>query len=135
MEKRSMTEDDKFLNALAQAFRLQEAILNATELAIFSVSPEGVITSFNKSAENLLGYRAEDLIGKANPLIFHDLDQIIKRSQDLSEQLGQTIEPVFDVFTIIAKTRDITDRNEWTFIQKDGKRFPGLLSISTLVDE
>src|SRR5688572_19635635 len=106
MEKRSLSEktiqDKKFLNALAEAFRLQEAILNATELAIVSVTPEGIITSFNRAAENLFGYQAEEVIGKTSPLIFTDLDEVIKRSHQLSAELGYTIEPVFEVFTIKA---------------------------------
>ena len=56
-------QEDKFLNALADAYRLQEAIINATDLAIISVNPEGIITSFNVAAERLLGFTAEDMIG------------------------------------------------------------------------
>ncbi len=51
-------QEDKFLNALAEAYRLQEAIIAATESAVISASPDEVITSFNKAAENLLGYSA-----------------------------------------------------------------------------
>src|SRR5688572_9006255 len=64
--------DDKFLNALADAFRLQESILNAIHLSITSTSVEGIITSMNKKAEELFGYSAEELIGKSSPFIFHD---------------------------------------------------------------
>jgi PAS domain S-box-containing protein len=139
MEKRSLSNknlpDDKFLNALAEAFRLQEAILNTTELGILSVTPEGIITSFNRAAETLLGYQADELIGKSSPLVFHDLDEIIKRSQELSEELKVPIEPVFDVFSIKPRLQKITYREEWTFIRKDNVRFPALLSVSALRDE
>lgn len=139
MEKRTIpnnyTQNDNFLNALAEAFRLQEAILNTTDLAILSVTPEGIINSFNKTAENLLGYKAEEVIGNSSPLILHDLDEVIKRSQELSKELGQVIEPVFDVFTIKPRISKTTYREEWTFTRKDGSSFPGLLSISALRDE
>lgn len=128
-------QDDKFLNALAEAFRLQEAILNTTDLAILSVTTEGVISSFNKAAENLLGYKAEEVIGKTTPIILHDLDEVIKRSQDLSKELNQVIEPIFDVFTINPRLNNNTYREEWTFVRKDGSTFPALLSVSALRDE
>lgn len=139
MEKRSLpnktTQDDKFLNALADAFRLQEAILNTTELGIISVTPEGIITTFNKAAEALLGYKAEEVIGKSNPLIFHDMDEIAKRAHQLAEELKVAIEPLYDVFTVKPRLQKITYRQEWTFIRKDGTRLPALLSISALRDE
>jgi PAS domain S-box-containing protein len=139
MEKRSLSDknipDDKFLNTLADAFRLQEAILNTTELGILSVTPEGLITSFNRAAETLLGYPADEVIGIATPLIFHDLDEMIKRSQELSEELNLPIEPVFDVFSAKPRLQKITYREEWTFIRKDNVRFPALLSVSALRDE
>jgi PAS domain S-box-containing protein len=139
MEKRSLSEksikEDKFLNALAEAFRLQEAILNTTELGILSVTPEGIITSINRAAEKLLGYTADELIGKSTPLIFHDLDEIIKRSHELSEEFNVPIEPVFDVLSIKPRLQKITYREEWTFIRKDNIRFPAMLSVSALRDE
>ena len=139
MEKRSISQniiqDEKFLNALAEAFRLQEAILNATELAIVSVTTDGIITSLNRAAENLLGYKAEEVIGKTSPLIFHDLDEVIKRSQALSEELGHLIEPVFEVFTVTLKKPGTVYRDEWTMVRKDGSRFPAMLTIAALRDD
>jgi PAS domain S-box-containing protein len=139
MEKGSLNKkdipDEKFLNALAEAFRLQETILNAAELPIVSVTPDGMITTFNKAAEKLTGYHAEELIGKCTPIIFHDLDELVKRSQQLSEELGIPIEPVFDVFNVKPKLLRVTYREEWALIRKDGSRFPALLSVSALRDD
>lgn len=139
MEKHPLDKKDisneKFLNALAEAFRLQEDILNTTELAIASVTPDGIFTTFNKASEKLLGYKAEELINKSTPIPLHDLDEIVKRAQQLSEELNVTIEPLFDVFIIKPRTQKITSREEWTLIRKDGSRFPALLSISALRDD
>lgn len=137
MEKRSLSDkciqEDKSLNALAETFRLQEAILNATGLAILSTTPEGLITSFNRSAENLLGYSSSDVIGKVTPLIFHDLNQVKQRAVEVSEELKEKIEPGFSVF--IAKAyHQKTDHNEWTLIRKDGSHFLAIVSIVALRD-
>ena len=72
--------EDKFLNALADAFRLQEAVINATELAIISTTREGIINSFNTSAEQLLGYSQHEVIDRLNALSFYDLDEVVSRT-------------------------------------------------------
>jgi PAS domain S-box-containing protein len=128
-------QEDKFLNALADAYRLQEAIMNATDLAIISTNTKGIITSFNVVAERLLGFTAEDVIGKQTPILFHDPDEIVLRAKVLSEELHETVIPGFDVFIAKARARKTTDRHEWTFINKTGHRFPVVLSISCLCDE
>jgi PAS domain S-box-containing protein len=138
MESRSPSdqqiEEKKFLNALAENFRLQEAILNATELAIVSVTSDGIITSFNRAAENMFGYSAEEVIGKTGPFIFVDVQQVVRRSQQLSEELGRPIEPLFEVF--VAKAREGKPyREEWTLIRKDGSKFPAMVSVSALRDD
>lgn len=127
--------DNKFLNALAEAFRLQEAILNTTDIAMISVSPEGIITSMNRSAENLLEYRSEDLIAKNNPLVFFDLEEVIAKGESISRELGVTIEPLFDIFTYKSKISRKTTRDTWTMVKKNGSRFPASISVSPLLDE
>src|SRR5690349_16409101 len=126
-------KDDKFLNTLAEAYRLQEAIIGATELAIISTNKEGTITSFNKAAENLLGYTADEVVGKETPVLFHDQNEILRRAGKDSSIPLQVNSP-FDILTAKARKK-ISDRNEWTFIAKSGKRIPVLLSITSLRDE
>lgn len=139
MEKKPLSEkdvrDNKFLNALAEAFRLQEAILNTADIPMISVSPEGIITSINRSAEELLGYRAEELISKNNPLVFFDLEEVISKGENISRELGVTLEPLFDIFTYKAKISRKTVRDTWTMVKKNGTRFPASVSVSPLLDE
>src|SRR5688572_19467537 len=138
MENRSIhkksIQDDKFLNALAEAFRLQEAIINSTHFAIISTNPEGIINSFNRAAEELFGYSSDEVIGRSNPLVFHDLEQIVSVAESLSKEMGANVEPVFDVFSLKVRREDKPFRSEWTMIRKDGTRFPGFVSITALKD-
>lgn len=127
--------EDKFLNALADAYRLQEAIISATELCIISTNPEGTITSFNRAAEELLGYKAEEVIGKLTPVPFHDLNEVRQRALLLTEELGVPVNEGFDVFVLKTKKTNQADRNEWTYIKRNGERFPVSLSISALYDD
>src|SRR5690606_39647059 len=94
--KTQALQDDKFLNALADAYRLQEAIISATELSIMSTTIDGMITSFNRAAEKLLGYSSEEVIGRLNPVVFHDLHEVVDQSQMLSVEMGMPLGQVFD---------------------------------------
>jgi len=111
----------------------RKAILDSANLTIIATDPKGVIVSFNKAAERLLGYSAEDVVGQYTPGQFHDPAEVIARAQTLSAELGRTIEPGFEVF--VAKARhDIAEEREWSYIRKDGSRFPILLSVTAVRD-
>jgi len=131
----SLLKEEKFLNALSEAYRLQEAIISATELAIISTNLHGIITSFNRAAENMLGYNAEEMIGKFTPIIFHDLDEIIQRADALSSDLGIIIDPGFTSLITNARVRKTADRKNWNYIRKDGSQLPVTLSVCGLRDD
>src|SRR5687767_15049540 len=102
-------QEEKSLHAQAEAFRLQESLLNAAGLGIIITTPEGVINTFNRTAENLLGYDVSEVIGKATPLIFHDPDELVKKADETSKASGKNIEPAFDVLITNAASQKIGD--------------------------
>ncbi|MFO1483467.1 MAG: PAS domain S-box protein [Verrucomicrobiaceae bacterium] len=119
---------------LIETTRLQRAILDSANFTIISTRPDGIIQSFNAGALRELGYTPEEVIGKVTPALIHDPDEVAKRAQELSEELGRHIEPGFETF--VAKARlGQADENEWTYIRKDGTRYPVLLSVTALRDE
>jgi two-component system sensor histidine kinase/response regulator len=110
----------------------QEAMLNSTDYAIISTDLKGVVTSFNTTAASWLGYTPEEVIGKTTPALWHDRREVAARSYALSIELGRPVEPGFDAF--VAKVGPgRNDQSEWTFIRKDGSRFPVSLSATALV--
>ena len=110
-----------------------EAVLNSGYVSIISTDTEGLITHFSRGAENLLGYHAEEMVGKQTPAIIHDLTEVIERGIELSEELGKEIEG-FRVFVELADRLGFESR-EWTYIRKNGERFPVQLVVSALKDE
>lgn len=128
-------QEDKFLNALSEAYRLQEAIISATELSIISTNAEGIITSFNRAAEVMLGYNANEVVGRFSPLVFHDLDEIIQHTYQLGTDADTAIEPGLASLVTKARLTRSADRREWTYIRKDGARLPVIVSISALFDD
>ena len=130
---RDITERLKAEAAVREATAVQRAILDYAGYAIIAATTDGVITTFNPAAERLLGYKAEELVNKHNPGMFHDPAEVVERAQILSRELGQEIEPGFEVF--VAKARlDVPNEHEWTYIRKDGERIPVSLSVTALRD-
>jgi PAS domain S-box-containing protein len=111
----------------------QKAILNSANQAIISVDVEGTIKTFNETAERWFGYAAEELIGKATPKIFHVPEEVAARAEALTRELGRPIKPGFETFIAKVKPGQAAE-NEWTFVRKDGSRFPVWLSISLMTD-
>jgi PAS domain S-box-containing protein len=119
---------------LQKAVSFRDAILQNAGAIVISCDINGIIQSFNAEAENELGYKAEELIGKRNVLIFHDRKEIQKRAEQISLELAKEIRPGTEVF--FAKARlGLHNEYDWTYIRKDGTRFPVLLTATALKDE
>ena len=121
-------------STLQQTLMLQQAILDSANYTIISTTVDGTICTFNAAAERLLGYSAAEVIGKTTPIIIHDPEEVAQRAKELSQELGVSIDPGFEVFVSKAR-RGETEEREWSYIRKDNSRFPVLLSVTALRDQ
>ena len=119
------------MNQAAGALLLQQAILHDAASAIITTDVNGLITLFNPAAESMLGYSADELIGKKTPEVFHEPQEVIERAAIFSQELNETIAPGFEVFVAKSRRR-LMNQYEWTYIRKDGSRLPVMLAISAL---
>ncbi len=110
-----------------------QGILESANFSIIVTDPYGVIKVFNRTASEMLGYTSAEMIGKTNVALIHDEDEVVKKALALSSELGQEIEPGFEVFVTKSKL-GIPDTNKWTYISKDGKRIPVTLSVTAIRD-
>ncbi len=118
---------------LAAANDLVAGVLaTASEIAIVATDPEGVIQIFNVGAERMLGYRPEELIGKATPTLFHAEQEIRERSAELSTEYGETVDG-FRVFEHKPE-RDGAETRDWTYIRKDGTQLTVTLVVTAIRD-
>ncbi len=120
--------------ALLKAGALQHAILTSANFSIIATDEKGIIQLFNRGAEGMLGYAADEVVNRIRPSDIHDPQEVMARAQALSVELGTTIAPGFDALAFKA-SRGIEDIYELTYICKDGSRFPAVVSITALRDD
>jgi diguanylate cyclase (GGDEF)-like protein len=130
---RDITQQKNLVQQLEYSNKLRTAIVEGAAYSIISTDVEGTILTFNQAAERMLWYRADELVGKATPGVFHDAEEVKSRAISLSQELGYTVAPGFDVFVAKAKIH-FQEGREWTYVRKDGSRFPVKLSVSALRD-
>ncbi len=110
---------------------LRQAILDSANVAIISTDSQGLILTWNRAAERMLGYSAAEMVQVQTPALIHDGEEVVRRAKELSLELGQTLEPGFEVFIARARLGEPEER-EWTYLRKDGSRLPVLLSVTAL---
>ena len=133
-DKASYIIDAQRQNALLKAGALQNAILTSANFSIIATDEKGIIQLFNVGAERMLGYRAVEVVNRISPSDIHDPEEVKARAQALSIELSTTIAPGFEALAFKA-SRGIEDIYELTYICKDGRFFPAIISITALRDE
>jgi len=108
------------------------AIFDNPNISIIATGPDGKILTWNAGAEKMLGYTAEEMIGKATPEIIHDKAEVRMQAAQMSKEYGVKVETGFHTFVAPADISGAIQAKEWTYIRKDGSRFRGVLGVSIL---
>lgn len=120
--------------ALHAATALNRAVLASASMAIIATDTQGVIRLFNAAAEQLLGYKAHELVGRHTPTRFHLAEEVQAYALQLSAEFSEDIPAGFRVFHTRVDQLG-KDEREWTYVRKDGRQIPVLLSVTPLCDE
>ncbi len=94
------------------------AIVESSEDAIFSKDLNGILTSWNRGAEQLYGYSAEEVIGKSVSLLF---------PPERAEEHAEIMERL--------KRGERIEHYQTIRLRKNGQRFEASVSLSPLKDE
>jgi PAS domain S-box-containing protein len=113
---------------------LQNAIFNSANFSSIATDAKGVIQIFNVGAEQMLGYKAAEVMNKITPADISDPQELIVRAKALSVEVGSPITPGFEALVFKA-SRGIEDIYELTYFRKDGSRFPAVVSVTALRDD
>ncbi|KAA0982651.1 PAS domain S-box protein [Pseudomonas sp. ANT_J12] len=112
---------------------LGSVLRSATEVSIIATDLDGVIRVFNKGAEHLLGYDADELLDKHTPALLHLPEEVAARGAELTKEFAQLIEG-FQVLVYKPELEGAETR-EWTYIRKDGSQLPITLVVTAMRDE
>ena len=129
---RNLSERKRAEQVLQELGSFQRGVLDAANFSIIGTDTNGIIQLFNATAERLLGWSAEEMVGRQTPAIIHVGEEIVARAQQLTKELGRPIEPGFEAFA--GRVRDLggVDEREWTYVRKNGSTLPVMLSITAL---
>lgn len=111
---------------------LNTVMQSASEVSIIATDLEGTIRVFNRGAERLLGYDAQQVVGMQTPAIFHLPEEVQARSEELSQEYAQPISG-FRVFVHKPELEGAESR-EWTYVRKDGSRLSVTLLVTAMRD-
>jgi diguanylate cyclase (GGDEF)-like protein/PAS domain S-box-containing protein len=126
-----VTERKQARESVTAANAQRKAVLDAaTRVAVIATDPSGTITVFNSGAERLLGYSADEVIGRKSILDIYLPDEVAQHADGLEAEFHRTFHG-FDVLITRAAILGLEER-EWTYLDKNGERFAALVSVTAL---
>lgn len=117
------------LNKLNLLF--EHILAAASEFAIIATDIDGQIQLFNRGAEKLLGYSADEVVNKYTPLLFHDIEELSTRAESLRETYPSAEITDFQVL-IYQSVKAGVDSQEWQYCCKDKHRIAVNLVVTTM---
>lgn len=126
-------QTERMLHRFQIADTERQAVLDAaTQLSIIATDIDGKIQLFSRGAATLLGYKARDMVGKANILTLHLRDELESYGTEVSGVVESSLSGMA-VFAQYVKQKRTRVR-EWLYTCHDGTFLPVNLSITGLFD-
>ena len=116
---------------LTRVASLLGSVLDASsEVAIIATEVSGLITVFNRGAEQLLGYRAAEMVGRCTPEHFHLAAEVATRAAELSAECGRPVAG----FEVLHLKADIggAETRQWTYLRQDGSQVQVSLVVTAI---
>jgi PAS domain S-box-containing protein len=111
---------------LREANERFEAILRAsTDYSVIGTDPEGRVVIFSDGSNLMLGYTAEEALGRPVVALVHDAAEVAERAAE------RGLSPGFEAFVAVAR-QGRTETREWTYVRKDGSRLPVALTTAAM---
>lgn len=107
---------------------LDDILRAASEVSIIATDLDNKITVFNSGAERLLGYSADEIVGKQSVKIFHTPEDIAHLNRKFGVDIHKDEEPSEDF------NPNAGDWKEFTYVRKDGSYLIVSLMITTIRD-
>ena len=124
-----VSERRQSLNLIREANKNFESVLSAaSQFSIIATDLQGKITTFNTGASHLLGYRAEDVVGKLHIIQLHYRAELELRRAKQSEYFRRSLSE-FEALVFKSLTGEF-DKFDCEYVAKGGKRINVTVNIS-----
>lgn len=107
---------------------LDEVVRATTGTGIIGTDADGTITFFNPGAEAMLGWSADEVVGACTPERF----LVASEMRDRAEASG--LRSGFGALVAAVRGGAPHDRQDWTFVRKDGGHMTVSLTVSAMRD-
>lgn len=113
--------------------QLRSVLNAATQVAIIATDLRGVINTFNAGAERMLGFKAEQVVGKLTLESLHQPSELETRSASLSVALGKRI-PASQAM-LVESPDNLHEAREWSLIRQDRSQLTVNMLATVLLDD
>jgi two-component system, sensor histidine kinase and response regulator len=111
---------------------LKEILDAATQVSIIATDPFGLITVFNSGAERMLGYAADEMVGKRTPESIHLEAEVREQVERLTLEFGR---PLTGFGALVEQVRrGLNEERQWTYVCKNGDQLTVNLAVTALRD-
>lgn len=118
--------------SLAASFDLLYATVNSSASGIITTDRDGIIVMMNAAAEQMLGYRQQDVESTLSMLSLHDLLQMTGAILAAEGKLATDLEQI--TYEALAVAVAASPEREWVYLTSKGETLPVSISISPLMD-
>ncbi|MCW3147668.1 PAS domain S-box protein [Stutzerimonas stutzeri] len=118
----------------AEQAALQQAILDSTTTAVLVTDREGQIVSLNPTAERLLGFAPQELLGQPLTTALFDKRALQQHAAALEAELGGPLESDFAVLTTPLRNCR-REMSRWHLRHRNGGEVPVLINVAPIRDE
>ena len=112
---------------------MRRVIVHNAPYAILVLNRVGVIQTVNPAGEALLGYRAQDLVGRATTQRFFDPEQVRERAHLLALRLNQPAQEMDVLAHLAGESPGLP--SEWNLVRADGRSLVAEISVTVLTNE
>ncbi|NVZ19845.1 diguanylate cyclase [Pseudomonas costantinii] len=113
--------------------QLRSVLNAATQVAIIATDLRGVINTFNAGAEQMLGFKSEDVLGVMSLDSLHLASELEARAASLSVTLGKRIPP--GQAMLVESPDNLHEAREWTLLRQDGSPLTVNMLATVVLDD
>ncbi len=113
--------------------QLRSVLNAATQVAIIATDLRGVINTFNAGAEQMLGFKAAEVLGRATLESLHLASELEASAASVSLLLGKRIPP--SQAMLVQSPDSLHEAREWTLVREDGSQLIVNMLGTALLDD